>query len=494
MCIATLPSLAVLSLVAAPRGGMTRVGCLRMAAQPTNPLPQLEALGVEGRRAALLVYCDDRAPNAQSTLKELQRMSDDYKRRGCAMVAVRQSADEETPPRFPGVRFELGLEELSDLRGALGLDELKKVKHYPRAYLIDPDGKLLAAADEVRAVETVFVITRALHAVTVDTLAEEEEEEELSFWEDEARRQRAWKEGREWEQALEEDESLRQPTRGWFSGVLDGPSAPSLSPSQQRMLAEAGAPPLVSKDGVQAPDWYALAKQKADAAAAEEDAAAARMRADPTRGAAASPTIKEWLSPLFGGDTTPPPPPPPPPLSSPPSAPPQAAAEGSGKGYDERVAELERLVQQARADMDGKNAAVPSPPPPPPPPSAAEIASALERAGMLAQGLSRSGTTKESRRRLRLLRELDSAIAELEREGFADEEVLAPLKEQAAAAWATAPPDALTEKEQAVAAAERARRGLTARDVAQMMSGAVPAFELEFDLAKWRLRLKGRGE
>ena len=113
---------------------------------------------------------------------------------------------------------------------------------------------------------------------------------------------------------------------------------------------------------------------------------------------------------------------------------------------------------------------------------------------MLAQGLSRSGTTKESRRRLRLLRELDSAVAELEREGFADEEVLAPLREQAAAAWATAPPDALTEKEQAVAAAERARRGLTARDIAQMMSGAVPAFELEFDLAKWRLRVKGRGE
>lgn len=460
-----------------------------------EPLPQLEALGVQGRRAALVVYSDDRAPNAQSTLKELQRMSDDYKRRGCAMVAVRQSPDEETPPRYPGVRFEDGLEELSELRGALGLDELKKVKHYPRVYLIDPDGKLLADADEVRAVETVFVITRALHAVTVDTLAEEDEGEEPSFWEDEARRQQAWKEGREWEQALEEDESLRQPTRGWFSGVLDGQSAPMLTESKQRMLAEAGAPQLVSKDGVQAPDWYALAKQKADAAAAEEEAAAARVRADPTRGAAASPTIKEWLSPLLGGGDDKPPPLPPAPLP----APPPAAAAGI-KGYDERVAELEQLVQKARANLDaGKRTAAappakPPPPPTPPPPSEAEIASALERAGMLAQGLSRSGTTKESRRRLRLLRELDSAIAELEKEGYADDEVLAPLREQAAAAWATAPPEALTEKEQAVAEAERARRGLTARDVAQMMSGAVPAFELDFDLAKWRLRIKRRGE
>ena len=118
----------------------------------------------------------------------------------------------------------------------------------------------------------------------------------LSFAEQEARTQELYNENVEWEkvreqlppnpapnrspnpsldpaQVLEEDESLRQPTRSWFDSVFDGKSGQNLLAGvENAALPEAidryledglgeedeeDIEPLVSKDGVKAPSWCA---------------------------------------------------------------------------------------------------------------------------------------------------------------------------------------------------------------------------------------------
>jgi len=71
--------------------------------------------------------------------------------------------------------------------------------------------------------------------------------------------------------------------------------------------------------------------------------------------------------------------------------------------------------------------------------------SALMRAQMLALGLSRSSTSSQSTRRLRLLKELEASIKELEAEGFNDRDALGKLKEQVRTSYATAPPEFVAE-------------------------------------------------
>ena len=111
---------------------------------------------------------------------------------------------------------------------------------------------------------------------------------------------------------------------------------------------------------------------------------------------------------------------------------------------------------------------------------------ALERASLLALALSRSGTRAESKRRVRLVRELDATLAELAAEGYTEETVLAPLRAQAAASWASAPPELRAEAEAAAAAGDESP--LSAADVRAMLGDALK--RLDVDLAKWRLGIR----
>jgi hypothetical protein len=103
-----------------------------------------------------------------------------------------------------------------------------------------------------------------------------------------------------------------------------------------------------------------------------------------------------------------------------------------------------------------------------------------------------------------LLRELEATVAELEADGYRNEQVLRPLKEQVAAAYASAPADV-----RAAAEAAAARSGadddddddeapLTAREVLATFGeraienlGAA-AERIDIDLTKWRLGFKDK--
>jgi len=71
--------------------------------------------------------------------------------------------------------------------------------------------------------------------------------------------------------------------------------------------------------------------------------------------------------------------------------------------------------------------------------------SALLRAQMLALGLQRSSTSTQSTRRLRLLREFEASVKELQAEGFNDRAALDAFKEQLRSSYASAPPEFLEE-------------------------------------------------
>ena len=109
---------------------------------------------------------------------------------------------------------------------------------------------------------------------------------------------------------------------------------------------------------------------------------------------------------------------------------------------------------------------------------------------MLALALERSGTSVESRRRLRLLRELEATVAELEDEGYKNEDVMGPLRAAVAAGWETAPPDAVAEARADARAGKE--KPLSAEDVREMLGDALG--RLDIDLSKWRFRIKDEGE
>ena len=117
--------------------------------------------------------------------------------------------------------------------------------------------------------------------------------------------------------------------------------------------------------------------------------------------------------------------------------------------------------------------------------------STLERANLLALGLSRSSTSTDTRRRLRLLRELEATVEEILADGCPpDADVLKPLKERIEMAWATAPVEERTKREAEVAAARAFAEGdggelLSYEEFAAAMADLVP--EVDFDLSRWRL-------
>lgn len=137
--------------------------------------PSPEAIGVDGQRCAVIFYAYDGIPKAETFLETFEAEAADYARSGCSLVAVRRvvagdSADErkaaEAAERFPSFNFVDGLEDLAELRDALGMgpDWLRSLYYTPQVYLLDPDGRIRAAsADEgMRAPQVWGKITRAL--------------------------------------------------------------------------------------------------------------------------------------------------------------------------------------------------------------------------------------------------------------------------------------------------------------------------------------------
>ena len=205
--------------------------------------------------------------------------------------------------------------------------------------------------------------------------------------------------------------------------------------------AEREEEPLVSKDGVVAPAWYTKAKNTAERKQAAErllwngTAPSATpgplplgpegARFAPVQGYAQA-ALKEASAQqkvlvqaffrqfgdddlgLLTGD-------------APPTTPPTASAAGGA---------AQGAAQGAAAEA-GEGA------------SAGEAASALVRAEMLALGLRRSSSGGLNTRRLRLLRELELAVGELEADGFAraNAEAMAPLRAQLKESYAAAPPE-----------------------------------------------------
>jgi hypothetical protein len=437
---------------------------------PQLYFPQRDQVGCDGQRACIIVYNDDRTKAAQAVLAEFTKSVEDYAQRGFALVAVRAEADPKVERNFPHIRFYGGLEELGELRAALGLQgSLSAVEYNPRAYLVDPDGAVRLVSDSVRATSMWGEVTRALHAeVVLPSEAREAAARALqaadNFKADELSRQADFKEAAEWAQILKEDESLQMPSRWWLDGMFDGPGGKYLSASQQKLLNEAGVKPVVSAEGVVAPEWFAEAKARAEAKQKDEELQVAELPSGPG-------PAKQLVDAIFGGGGS-------------------GDGDGDRKEAVDAAAAAKAAAKAAAAaktgDGDDKG----------PPPSQ----SVLERARLLALGLRQSGTSKESGRRLRLLRELEATVAELEEEGCRDDEILSPLKEVVATSWANAPAEALEEAEAAARSASRQTPASVDEQVKQLtddlveaLGDLVPVLDVDFSKWKWSVRSKGKG-
>ena len=143
----------------------------------------------------------------------------------------------------------------------------RQLYYNPTVVLLDPDGgmRLVENLSGLSPSQVLGQVLRQLH------VAVPSESETISFAEAEANMQALYNENVAWEKVLEEDESLRQPTRSWFDGMFAGkaPTNPLLAGVESAALpaameqylaeveeAEREEEPLVSKDGVVAPAWY----------------------------------------------------------------------------------------------------------------------------------------------------------------------------------------------------------------------------------------------
>ena len=487
-----------------------RPSALLMSAGAPAIFPALEAIKCDGRRAVILIYQSDTAARVKGALRLFEDSADDYARRGCKLCAVRAQTLYGTEDIYPSISFVDGLAEMVELRRGIGLDiSLDPVAWGPRVYLVDPNGSVRAFGESVRMDDVWAIITTALHAVAEDPSAPKQQtaEEVLELYEaDQQRRTQAYMENSEWADVLKDDESLRQPTRGWFDGWGDGPSDRALTAAELKMLPASGAPPLTSKDGAtKAPDWYIIAKQRAEAKAADKERELGGKAVTGSssssgggggsdggtgggdgggRGLGGGGGTRDIVEPAF----------------NPRPGSPAAAAAQMLDGLLGRVGSAPSSSPPPPAAAAGEPSQSAGGPPPPPPVDSTTI----ERAKLLALGLSRSSTSADTRRRLRLLRELEATVAELEAEGcLPDAEVLSSLKERIEAGWATAPAEERAKRDAEVAAAARADEGdggrLSYEDFAAAMADLVP--EVEFDPSKWRLSFgpdrknkKGKGK
>jgi len=359
----------------------------------------------------------------------------------------------------------------------------------------------------------------AAQAVRGDEQVRKEAAEWALFMQEEKALQRAaWLEHRDWAEALEKDESLRQPTRTWGDGLLDGPSGTgyggllSAAEEQALLLAAAGdsedaalalrklneaeeLPEIVSKYGVKAPAWFVRAKLKAEKKQELErlewggvapSGAAGPFPIGP-EGRELEP-LRRQLSPLqqaiegslrqsiegsadmvgkvfggiSGGETASLPssgaPLTSPPLSdAPEDAPWNPFAKAMAMEREERAARA--AARRAADESAALRAEASARAKESAPRSATE--SALARAQLLALGLSRLREGAASSRQTRLLCELEAAVKELQAEGFKDAAALADLKGQLSTSLAAAPSDVLREFRKA-----RGGRTLTLQEIA----------------------------
>jgi len=429
-----------------------------------DPLPSLAALGVSGQRCAIVFYAYDGIPKVEFLLEAFEDEAVEYNACGCALVAVRRvvAGDKgdmrkarEYEERFPSFNFVDGLEELLDIRRAIGLGgdwlvaDSRELYNDPVVTLLEPDGGMrqVLSHQGLSAQNMLGNLMRELHIAV--PLADAR----ISKAEAEANRQALHNENVAWSQVLEENEELRQPTRSWFDGFLgDGDSKPLLAGVDTKELPEAidkylaegddddeTCEEVLGPDGKAAPSWYTKAKRTAEKKQAEEkllwNGTAPSATPGPfplgpsgqrlapmqnyTKKALQEANVKQKQlvssffkrygveMPLFltGGD----------------------AEEGVGAVG----AGGEPLSEAARATRTETTE------------------SALMRAEMLALGLSRSATSSQSTRRLRLLRELEASVRELEVEGFRDRAVLGKLKEQIRESYANAPAEFIDEARKA---------------------------------------------
>jgi len=422
------------------------------------PFPSTNTLGVEGVRCAILFYAFDGIPKAEILLEAFEDEAAEFSACGCALVGVRRSAQDagderkarEYEERFPTFNFVGGLESLSDdarAAAGIGADWARSLYYDPVCVLLDDDGgmRTVLSHQGLSAANVLGNVMRDLHAAVPRGA-----EATISAAEAEANRQALHNENVAWAEALAEDESLRQPTRFWFDftprdddkALLAGADMAAL-PMVDGTDAPEPVPELVDQNGRKAPEWYARAKASAErrqeaekllwngtapsAAAGPLPWGPAGARLAPTqqlldsaaKDAASSPQVRAFFAQFGAEDTL------------------RTFLVG---GDDDDSSGVARSASDGTLEGDVVGDT----------PAAREAtASALLRAQMLALGLSRSASGGGSSRRLRLVRELDKSVRELEAEGFRGNEQLAALKAQLKESYAVAPAEFVDEMRKA---------------------------------------------
>ena len=423
--------------------------------------PEPDKIGIADQRCIVIFYAYDGIPIAETLLENFEDEAKEIAACGCALVAVRQVRDdgdrrrveEEYAERFPSINFVAGLDdELTSMRTQLGVDAdwkeaVRKLYYEPFVVLVDPDGGMRGRLSHrgLRAPDIVGNVMRELH------IAVPRPDANISFAERMATRVSLHNDNIEWAKILEAQPELRQPTRTWFDGIgaapedklLEGVDLAALPGAIDEFIATgAGAPEVpdvVSEEGVQAPAWYARAKYAAEKKQEEEKLLWNGTAPSATPGPFPIGPAGRRLEPMKGyADKA------------------LEEAKGSGQNlltafFDFRKDEFKSLPTDDAAPAegaaagagDGGGGAAPQVPRNP------ATESALQRAEMLALGLSRSATSKQNTRRVRLLRELEASVQELEAEGFSDRAKLKELKEQIKTSYATAPPEFIKEARKA---------------------------------------------
>ena len=208
-----------------------------------EPFPSPSALGVDGQRCILVFYAYDGIPKVETLLETFEDEAAECASCGCALVAVRRVVADDAADmrkaaayedRFPSINFVTGLEGLAPrlataspaLARGLGADWERTLYYEPLTILLDPNGGMRSVLTHqgLSARNIVGQVMRRLH-LAVPAGANTR----ISFAEAEASLQELHNNNVRWAEALEKDESLRQPTRSWFDGLGGGDQTPLLA-------------------------------------------------------------------------------------------------------------------------------------------------------------------------------------------------------------------------------------------------------------------------
>lgn len=267
-----------------------------MALKPDDTFPeeQRRSLGVEGKRA-IVILCWDVSRNNRRTALTLSKFAesvDEYRSRGCDIVAALPPGGgrplSELSAEFPAITFnealdgsmndalDLGLEDMASLRAAVaaaGDDYLKasiatqklttaqgRSRDFFRAFLLEPDGKVVVVADELtcgspfslgaKATLMWATVTQALERSTADSrdsAAADAERNRNAFADKEVAMRAAAAERAERAEVIKADPSLAEPARPIWDGLFAG--APKALSASQTAEAEERERRIKSKVG-----------------------------------------------------------------------------------------------------------------------------------------------------------------------------------------------------------------------------------------------------